>query len=114
MATIMKRLIRRLSILMLDCAGLSVADEASLEAVLRQLLNGQAAAALGIKGRRMASPEISETLLKRYREQGLKPVWVTPERPGLRAGILYETLRSAPDEWLKSEDYRVGEIGSFW
>lgn len=101
-------------ILALLAARSAVADEASLEAAFQQLLQQHPAAVLGIKGRRMASSEINETLLKRYREQGLKPVWVTPEGPGERAAILYETLKSAPDEGLRVEDYRVSEIETLW
>lgn len=96
------------------CARPGIADEASLKLALTSLLNDEPAAKLGIKGRRMASSAISEELGKRYREQNLEPVWVTPDGPGARAAILYETLKSTPDEGLRSDDYWVGEIESLW
>ncbi|MGH8558019.1 MAG: L,D-transpeptidase family protein [Methylococcales bacterium] len=92
----------------------SLADPISLKLALENLLNNQPATILGIKGRRMDSTRIGETLLKRYQEQDMQPVWVTPEGPGTRAAILYETLKAAPEEGLRSEDYGVGEIESLW
>ncbi|MCI0667249.1 MAG: L,D-transpeptidase family protein [Methylococcaceae bacterium] len=117
MTTIAKLFIHRsawLVILALICVRSGAADETSLNAALRKVLNRQAADALGIEGRRMTAMQISEALLKRYREQDLRPVWVTPEGPGERAAVLYETLKSAPEEGLRSEDYRVSELGSLW
>lgn len=90
------------------------ADPISLKLALENLLHDQPAARLGIQGRRMATAQISETLLARYTEQNMQPIWVTPDGPGARAAILYETLKQAPAEGLRSEDYRVGEIESLW
>ena len=76
MIKMLARLGAFLPFLVLVCGHSASADEASLNAVLEDLLNDQPAATLGISGRRMASSKISEALLTRYREQGLKPVWV--------------------------------------
>ncbi|MGR9107438.1 MAG: L,D-transpeptidase family protein [Gammaproteobacteria bacterium] len=101
-------------VLLLSRIPATHADEASLQAALHKLLNEHPSAVLGIQGRRMASEEIDAALLNRYREKDLKPVWVTPEGPGERAGILFATLKSASEEGLRSDDYRVEEIGSLW
>lgn len=108
------RLGKFLLVLVFACGQGVFADPASLKAALEGLLNDQPAKALGISGRRMASSEISAELLERYREQGLNPVWVTPDGPGDRATILYKTLKSAPDEGLRSEDYWITEIDALW
>jgi L,D-transpeptidase YcbB len=101
-------------IFLLICASPGIADDASLSFALAKLLNDEPAARLGIHGRRMASSAISQELVARYREENLQPVWVTPDGPGERAVILYETLKSAPDEGLSSEDYWVKEIEALW
>ncbi|MGH8551933.1 MAG: peptidoglycan-binding protein, partial [Methylococcales bacterium] len=103
-----------LTVVALLVAASGLADPLSLKRALENLLNHQPAATLGIHSDRMNPAQMDESLLKSYQKQGMQPIWVTPEGPGKRAAILYETLKAASAEGLRSEDYRVGEIESLW
>ena len=102
------------SILIFNGIAACLADESSLRAALSRLLNDKPASSLGITGRRMAPAEISAALAEQYRVRDWQPIWVSSKGPGAGAAIVRKTLKSAAEEGLRSEDYRVEMIEALW
>jgi hypothetical protein len=85
-----------------------------LESALSEQLEFHPAELLGIGDHGISAAEADRALARVYHENGLRPLWVTPEGPGGNAGIILSFLRAADTEGLNPADYYLEGIERYW
>jgi murein L,D-transpeptidase YcbB/YkuD len=89
-------------------------DEKAFQAAFIEQLEYGPAKYLGIEGHGMDADEIDQVLSQVYHENGLQPLWVSPDGPGERAEAILEALKGSDSHGLNPPSYHTEKIDEYW